>query len=60
MVFSLLAYFCSMVAGFVAVMAILIGLGDSQMRTTPLMHYPNPAVSVAERTPAPAREKVAE
>ena len=61
MVFSLLAYFfCSMVAGFVAVMAILIGLCDSQMRTTPLMHYPNPAVSVAERTPAPAREKVAE
>jgi hypothetical protein len=60
MVFSLLAYFCSMAAGFVAIMAILIGLGDSQMRTTPLSHYPRPAVSVAETTPAPPRAKLAE
>jgi hypothetical protein len=61
MVLSLLAYFCSMVAGFVAIMAILIGLGDSQMRTAPLLHYPRPAVSVAETTPAaPPRAKVAE
>jgi hypothetical protein len=60
MVLSLLAYFCSMIAGFVAIMAILIGLGDSQMRTTPLLHYPRPAVSVAETTPASPPAKVAE
>jgi hypothetical protein len=61
MVLSLLGYFCSMVAGFVAIMAILIGLGDSQMRTTPLLHYPHPAASVAAVTPAaPTRAKVAE
>jgi hypothetical protein len=60
MVFSLLAYFCSMAAGFAAIMAILIGLGDSQMRTTPLSHYPRPAVSVVETTPAPPRAKLAE
>jgi hypothetical protein len=60
MVLSLLAYFCSMAAGFVAIMAILIGLGDSQMRTTPLLHYPRPAESVAAMTPAAPRTKVAE
>ena len=59
MVFSLLAYFCSMAIGFVALMAVLIGFGDSQMRTTPLAHYPNPAVSVAETTPSPSRAKLA-
>jgi hypothetical protein len=60
MVFSLLAYFCSMVVGFVAIMAILFGLNDSQMRTTPLSHYPDPAVSIAASTPAPSRAKLAE
>ena len=60
MVFSLLAYFCSMAAGFVAIMAVLVGLNDSQMRTTPLSHYPSPAVSVAETTPTPPRAKLAE
>jgi hypothetical protein len=61
MVLSVLAYFCSMVAGFLAIMAILIGLGDSQMRTTPVLHYPRPVVSVAETTPgAPPRAKGAE
>jgi hypothetical protein len=61
MVLSLLAYFCSMLAGFAAIMAILIGLGDSQMRTTPLLHYPRPVASVAETTPAaPTGVKVAE
>jgi hypothetical protein len=59
MVFSLLAYFCSMAIGFVALMAVLIGFGDSQMRTTPLAHYPSPAVSVAETTPSPSRAKLA-
>jgi hypothetical protein len=29
MVLSLLVYFCSMVAGFLAIVVILIGLGDS-------------------------------
>jgi hypothetical protein len=61
MVLSLLVYFCSMVAGFLAIVVILIGLGDSQMRTTPLLHYPRPVVSVVEATPAaPPRAKVAE
>jgi hypothetical protein len=59
MVFSLLAYFCSMAIGFVALMAVLIGFGDSQMRTTPLTHYSNPAVSVAETTTSPSRAKLA-
>ena len=58
MVFSLFAYFFSMVTGFMAIMAILIGLGDSQMRTTPLPHYP--IVSIAETTPAPQPAKIAE
>jgi hypothetical protein len=60
MVFSLLAYFCSMAVGFVAIMAILIGFGDSQMRTTPLAHYPNPAISIAETSPSPSPAKLAE
>jgi hypothetical protein len=60
MVFSLLAYFCSMAVGFVAIMAILIGFGSSQMRTTPLPRYPNPTVSIAETTPSPSRAKLAE
>jgi hypothetical protein len=59
MVFSLLAYFCSMAIGFVALMAVLIGFGDSQMRTTPPTHYSNPAVSVAETTTSPSRAKLA-
>jgi hypothetical protein len=58
MAFSLFAYFFSMVTGFVAIMGILIGLGDSQMRTTPLPHYP--VVSTTETTPAPSRATVAE
>jgi hypothetical protein len=43
MVFSLLAYFFSMVTAFALVMAALIGFGDSQLRWS-RMHYP--AVSV--------------
>jgi hypothetical protein len=44
MVFSLLAYFFSMVTAFAIVMAALVGFGDSQLRTTRLPHYP--AVSI--------------
>ena len=44
MVFSLLAYFFSMVTAFAVVMAALVGFGDSQLRTTRLPHYP--AVSI--------------
>jgi hypothetical protein len=44
MVFSLLAYFFSMVTAFAIVMATLVGFGDAQLRTTRLPHYP--AVSI--------------
>lgn len=60
MIFSLLAYFCSMAAGFVAIMAVLIGFGGSVMRTTPLPHYPNPAVSIVKTSPSPSPAKLAE
>ena len=43
MVFSLLAYFFSMVVAFAIVMTTLVGFGDSQLRTTRSSH---PAVSV--------------
>jgi hypothetical protein len=49
-----------MAVGFMAIMAILIGFGDSQMRTTPLPHYPNLAVSIAETSPSPSPAKLAE
>src|SRR6516225_8079089 len=39
MVFSLLAYFFSMLTAFAIVMTALVGFGDSQMRTTRLPHY---------------------
>jgi 2,3-bisphosphoglycerate-independent phosphoglycerate mutase len=39
MVFSLLAYFFSMVAAFAIVMTTLVGFGDSQLRTTRPPHY---------------------
>jgi hypothetical protein len=39
MVFSLLAYFFSMVAAFAIVMTTLVGFGDSQLRATRLPHY---------------------
>jgi hypothetical protein len=44
MVFSLLAYFFSMVMAFAIVMAALVGFGDSQLRATRPTHYP--AVSI--------------
>jgi hypothetical protein len=44
MVFSLLAYFFSMVTAFALVMTALVGFGDSQLRITRLPHYP--AVSI--------------
>jgi len=43
MVFSLLAYFFSMVAAFAIVMATLVGFGDTQLRTTRSSH---PAIAV--------------
>lgn len=44
MVFSLLAYFFSMVTAFAIVMAALVDFGDSQLRATRPTHYP--AVSI--------------
>jgi hypothetical protein len=44
MVFSLVAYFCSMVTAFAVVMVALVGFGDSQLRTNRTARYP--AVSV--------------
>src|SRR6516164_4530562 len=38
MVFSLLAYFFSMVAAFAIVMTTLVGFGDTQLRTTRSSH----------------------
>ena len=43
MVFSLLAYFFSMVAAFAIVMTTLVGFGDTQLRTTRSSH---PAIAV--------------
>ena len=43
MVFSLLAYFFSMVAAFAIVMTTLVSFGDSQLRTT---RVPRSAVSI--------------
>jgi ADP-ribose pyrophosphatase YjhB (NUDIX family) len=43
MVFSLLAYFFSMVAAFAIVITTLVGFGDSQFRTT---RPPHSAVSI--------------
>ncbi len=43
MVFSLLAYFFSMVAAFAIVMTTLVSFGDSQLRTT---RVPHSAVSI--------------
>ena len=48
MVFSLLAYFFSMVAAFAIVMTTLVGFGDSQLRATRLPHYQ--AVSIIAGT----------
>ena len=39
MVFSLLAYFFSMVTAFAVVMTLLVGFGDSQLRSSRL-RYP--------------------
>ena len=43
MVFSLLAYFFSMVAAFAIVMTTLVGFGNTQLRTTRSSH---PAIAV--------------
>ena len=43
MVFSLLAYFFSMLAAFAIVMTTLVGFGDTQLRTTRSSH---PAIAV--------------
>ncbi|HXX52715.1 MAG TPA: hypothetical protein VEI98_15750, partial [Xanthobacteraceae bacterium] len=61
MVFSLFAYFLSMVTSFAAIMIVLIGLADSQMRTTPLSRFPNyPVMPRAEATVTPPRPAIAE
>jgi flagellar biosynthesis GTPase FlhF len=61
MVFSLLAYFLSMVTAFVVVMGALIGFGDSQLRASRVTH--TTAVSVlagSERDALTNSEKVRE
>ena len=61
MVFSLFAYFLSMVTSFAAIMIVLIGLADSQMRTTPLSRLPNyPVMPRAEAIATPPRPAIAE
>ena len=45
MVFSLLAYFFSMVTAFAVAMTVLVGFGDSQLRSS-RMHYPAVATFV--------------
>ena len=61
MVFSLFAYFLSMVTSFAAIMIVLIGLANSQMRTTPLSRFPNyPVMPRAEATVTPPRPAIAE
>jgi len=61
MVLSLFAYFLSMMTSFAAIMIILIGLADSQMRTTPLPRYPDyPVLPRAEAMATPPRPTVVE
>jgi hypothetical protein len=61
MVFSLFAYFFSMVTSFAAIMIILIGLADSQMRTAPLPRYPDyPVLASAEATATPPHPTIVE
>jgi hypothetical protein len=57
MVFSLLAYFFSMVTAFVVVMATLVGFGDSQLRWS-RTHYS--AVSVVNTDAFAESEKAKE
>jgi hypothetical protein len=57
MVFSLLAYFFSMVTAFVVVMAALVGFGDSQLRWSHV-HYS--AVSVVNTDAFAESEKAKE
>jgi hypothetical protein len=59
MVFSLLAYFFSMVTAFVVVMAALIGFGDSQLRLS-RMHYPAVSIMNADRDAFAESEKAKE
>jgi hypothetical protein len=59
MVFSLLAYFFSMVTAFAIVIAALIGFGDSQLRLSP-MHYSAVSVMNADRDAFAESEKAKE
>jgi hypothetical protein len=49
MVFSLLAYFFSMVAAFAIVMTSLVGFGDSQLRMTRLPHSAVSIIASSDR-----------
>jgi hypothetical protein len=49
MVFSLLAYFFSMVAAFAIVMTTLVGFGDSQLRMTRLPHSAVSIIASSDR-----------
>jgi predicted secreted protein len=59
MVFSLLAYFFSMVTAFVVVMATLVGFGDSQLRWS-RMHYSAVSVVNTDRDAFAESEKAKE
>jgi hypothetical protein len=61
MVFSLLAYFFSMVTAFALVMAALVGFGDSQLRITRLPHSSAASVvMVSDRDAAAQAEQAKE
>jgi len=60
MVFSLLAYFFSMVTAFAIVMTTLVGFGDSQMRTTRLPHSAVSIIAGSDRDPLTNSDKAKE
>ena len=60
MVFSLLAYFFSMVAAFAIVMTTLVGFGDTQLRTTRSSHPAIAVIAGADRDALTNSEKAKE
>jgi hypothetical protein len=60
MVFSLLAYFFSMVTAFAIVMTTLVSFGDSQLRTTRLPHSAVSIIAGSDRDAFTNSDKVKE
>jgi len=60
MMFSLLAYFFSMVTAFAIVMAGLVGFSDSQLRTTRLPHSAVSVIAGSDRDALTNSDKVKE